>query len=283
MINAKILSAVSIIYLVSSILYLAFLFLRGKKIGQAATLIASLGFFGHTAGFLVRWIESYQSGLGHFHVINLYESLTFTAWSIILIYLVVEFKIKIRTLGAYVLPISGSLMMYASFFNVNSTIEPLPVVLQGNFYNLHVIPCFLSYAAFTVSFGASSIFLMKGRKKKGKLPSENSVSSFLSVESLDTISYKAIAIGFLLFTFQMAAGIFRTNIIWGSYWSWDLVQICALITFLIYLIILHGRFVRSWGGHKTAVLSVVGFMTIVAGFIVAMGKMFSTGHYPING
>lgn len=281
MINAQILSIVSIIYFISSVSYISFLFFRRKRIGQAASLIALLGLLGHTFGFLVRWIESYRLGMGHFHVINLYESLTFTAWSITLIYFIIELKIKIKTVGAYVLPISTFLMVYSSFFNVNSRIGPLPAVLQGNFYNYHVIPCFLSYAAFTISFGASVIFLMKGKKCNHNSLAKSIFSSFPSPELLDDINYKAIAIGFILFVFQMVAGIFRTKIIWGSYWNWDLVQICALITCLIYLIIMHGRLVWSWEGYKTAILSIAGFSTIVIGFIVAMGRMFSTGHYPI--
>lgn len=281
MINAKILSIVAIIYFISSVLYISFLFFKRKRIGQAATLIALLGLVGHTVGFLVRWIESYRLGLGHFHVINLYESLTFTAWSIMLIYFLVEFKIKTKTVGAYLLPISTALMVYASFFNINSRIGPLPAILKGNFYNYHVIPCFLSYAAFTISFGASIVFLMKGMKGNYNSFTKSIFSSFPSPEILDDISYKAIAIGFILFVFQMVAGLFRTKIIWGSYWNWDLVQICALITCLIYLIVIHGRFAWSWKGYKTAVLSIAGFSTIVIGFIVAMGRMFSTGHYPI--
>ena len=104
---------------------------------------------------------------------------------------------------------------------------------------------------------------------------------FLSVNVLDSIMYKSIAIGFIFFTIQMVAGMFRTKIIWGNYWEWDPTQIFGLMTWLIYATILHGRYMRWWGGNKTAILSIIGFVTSVWGFLAAAGRMFTTGHYPI--
>jgi len=75
--------------------------------------------------------------------------------------------------------------------------------------------------------------------------------------------------------------MFRTKIIWGDYWEWDPTQIFGLMTWLIYATILHGRYMRWWGGYKTAILSIVGFITAALGFFAATGRMVSTGHYPI--
>ena len=50
---------------------------------------------------------------------------------------------------------------------------------------------------------------------------------------------------------------------WGSYWSWDPKETWSLITWLIYAALLHLRLVRGWRGKRTAVLSLVGFASVL--------------------
>ncbi len=282
MINQNILNIVSILYIFCSALYFSNLFLKIQKIEKAASLLTLIAFLLHTAAFLMRWIETYRMGFGHFHVVTLYESLIFISWAIVGGYLILEVIFKNKAVGGFVLPVAAITMVYASMFSaVDNSISPVPEVLQGNFYNYHVIPCFLAYAAFTLSFGASIVFLFKERGKSKNTSAKGFLGFFPSVAILDDIIYKTIAVGFIFFTIQMVAGMFRTKIIWGSYWEWDPTQIFGLMTWLIYATILHGRYVRWWGDYKTALLSIIGFITAVLGFIAATGRMVSTGHYPI--
>ncbi|HOZ61444.1 MAG TPA: cytochrome c biogenesis protein CcsA [Smithellaceae bacterium] len=50
---------------------------------------------------------------------------------------------------------------------------------------------------------------------------------------------------------------------WGSYWSWDSKEIWSLITWLIYAIMLHARFVRGWRGRRMAIMTIVGFVSVL--------------------
>ena len=56
------------------------------------------------------------------------------------------------------------------------------------------------------------------------------------------------------------------NTAWGSYWNWDPREVWALITLLIYAMILHSRLVVGWRGKRAAVLSIVGFTTVLIAF-----------------
>lgn len=282
MINQIILSIVSFLYIMCSALYFSNLFLKVKTIEKTASLITRFTFVIHTAAFVIRWIETYRMGLGHLHIVTLYESLSFIAWAIIGGYLITEMIFRGRIIGCFVVPIAAIAMVYASISsNVDNNIAPVPEVLQGNFYNYHVIPCFLAYAAFSLSFGASVIFLLNKGLQKGESTIKQFLQMFPSNTLLDEIVYKTIAVGFMFFTIQLVAGMFRTKIIWGSYWEWDPTQIFGLMTWLIYATILHGRYMQWWGGYKTAMVSIVGFITAVIGFFAATGRMVTTGHYPI--
>ena len=99
MITSSILLAITTFaYLLCALLYLAGVIFRRRTImlwgsvTGAATLIIQM------AGMILRWRESYQIGYGHAPLSNLYESLVFAAWAIILIYLVMEYRTKQRAL-----------------------------------------------------------------------------------------------------------------------------------------------------------------------------------------
>jgi cytochrome c-type biogenesis protein CcsB len=282
MLNQTILSVASFFYIAGAALYFSNPFLKAPKAAKCATGLTMLAFLLHTLAFLLRWSETYRMGLGHLHIVTLYESLSLITWAIVLAYLILEFKLQNKTMGTIVIPLAAFILVYASMLpSSDSKIAPVPEVLQGNFYNYHVIPCFFGYGAFALSFGASIIFLIKKRKKTENRTDFSVLQLFPAEELLDEIIYKAIAVGFIFFTIQMIAGMFRTRIIWGSYFGWDPTQILGLSTWLIYSIILHGRYMRWWKGNMTAILSIIGFATAIMGFLAATGRMFTTGHYPI--
>ncbi|HAR45204.1 MAG: hypothetical protein A2X56_02590 [Nitrospirae bacterium GWC2_57_13] len=85
-----------------------------------------------------------------------------------------------------------------------------------------------------------------------------------SPEHLDDLTYRMIAIGWLLFGVGgLAMGAVWANSAWGTYWSWDPKETWSLITWFIYSLYLHARFVRGWKGTQMAVISAVGFMGVI--------------------
>ena len=91
-------------YMVSTVLFFAFLATRNKGVGLVASCAAYFGFIAQTVAIALRWTESYAMGHGHAPLSNLYESVVFFSWTIILIYGLIEFKYKYRVVGAFVLP-----------------------------------------------------------------------------------------------------------------------------------------------------------------------------------
>ncbi|HUU41065.1 MAG TPA: cytochrome c biogenesis protein CcsA, partial [Desulfatiglandales bacterium] len=147
--NTTILSWVTFIYFASAVFYILKM-VTGKEFwGPLASFISLAGLITHTFALILRWFESYKMGIGHAPLSNLYESLIFFAWTIVLLYLVVEWRIKSRNLGAFVIPFAFLSIAYASFSpDVNSRIQPLIPALQSNWLISHVITCFFGYAAF---------------------------------------------------------------------------------------------------------------------------------------
>ena len=262
MTNSLLFGIATFVYFFAMVLYVSYLAFRSEMLGKAASLSLLGGVVVETAAIGMRWYESYQMGIGRAPLTNLYESLAFFAWTFAVIYLVLERKFKIRTVGAFVAPFPFLIMAYAAL-NPND-IQPLVPALKSNWLISHVVSCFVGYAAFAVSFGVSFLYLFKAGAEKRSLKSTGSFWDFLpSSSGLDEIGYKTIAIGFPLLTIGIVTGAFWANVAWGTYWSWDPKETWSLIVWLIYAAYLHARITRGWRGKRAAILSIVGFAATI--------------------
>jgi cytochrome c-type biogenesis protein CcsB len=82
-------------------------------------------------------------------------------------------------------------------------------------------------------------------------------------DQLDDVTYRMIAIGWPLLTGGIITGAVWANSAWGTYWGWDPKETWSLITWFIYAIYLHARYVRGWKGTQMAVISAVGFLAVI--------------------
>ena len=261
MINSVLLSYITFVYFVSFLLYL-FMMVMGKDIfGRLATLITGIGLAGHTFAMILRWMESYRFGIGHAPLSNLYESLIFFAWAIILLYLIMEWRTKNRSIGTFATPLAFLIMAYASFTGITNRIQPLIPALKSNWLIAHVVTCFIGYAAFGIGFGLSIMYLLRRLDDSGK----TNVFLKLVPESniLEELSYQMVVIGFILLTLGIITGAVWAHSAWGRYWGWDPKETWSLITWLIYAALLHSRMIRGWRGKRLAILSIIGFSCVL--------------------
>lgn len=86
----------------------------------------------------------------------------------------------------------------------------------------------------------------------------------LDPDDLDEISYRAIAIGFPIFTLgALITAMIWAHIAWGRFWGWDPKETWALITWLFYSAYLHFRLSTGWHGRKSSWLAVIGFVLVM--------------------
>ena len=167
MISTKMLSTVTFLYLLCTVLYFNYLAFRSERLGKEAARVSWITLLIHSAAISLRWVESYQMGIGHAPLSNMYESLVFFSWCIVGLNLLWEWKLKSRFLGAFTMPFAFLFIAYASLApGVSDRIDPLIPALQSNWLHAHVITCFISYASFALSCAMSIIYLMKLREKE---------------------------------------------------------------------------------------------------------------------
>lgn len=249
----KILGVVTVIYLI--ILFLHFVYFAYKKetILKAIWLGIYLNFVLHTGGIVFRWIDSYKLNIGHAPLSNLYESLIFFSWCICLIMIMMKKRLMYPIITMLGIVATLFFMAYASLSpGVDKSIQPLIPALQSNWLHIHVITCFISYAAFVISFICGILYFIGS--KWTILPDK---------ETLEEINYKSVMVGFPMLSAGILTGSVWAHYAWGSYWSWDPKETWSLITWIIYALFLHARFVKGWRGKKMVLISIIGFFSVL--------------------
>jgi cytochrome c-type biogenesis protein CcsB len=246
---------------IASVLYVVYIYSKKEGIGKTASYVTLTSALVMTGAIIIRWVESYKMGIGRIPVTNLYESLAFFSWSVIVFYIFVERKYQTKTFGAFIIPISFVTMLFAS--TVETSIQPLVPALQSYWLHIHVLTCFIGYAAFAISSGVAVIYLLKDSKSKKGGGEKGILGMFPSIRVLDDLVYRAVIMGFPFLTAGIITGAAWANYAWGTYWSWDPKETWSLIVWLMYAAFLHARITRGWHGRKTAILSIVGFVSTI--------------------
>lgn len=262
--HTLILSWVTFIYFGAFVLYLFRMILGGRSWGKLASLAAWAGFAAQTAAILWRWKVSYSLGIGHAPLSNLYESMIFFAWAIMLFHLFIEWRTGSRAFGVFVVPLAFLAMAYASIApDVNNEIQPLIPALQSNWLTSHVVTCFMGYAGFAFAFGCGVMYFLKTGDADKPENSNRFLKRLPTLASLDLMIYQSIALGFVFLTIGIMTGSIWAHYAWGSYWSWDPKETWSLITWIVYAVTLHVQYIRGWRGKRMAALTMVGFASVL--------------------
>jgi len=237
----------------------------GSKLCWAAIL---MGF----TGMMVRWYESYLLGadIGHIPVSNLYEVFVLFCLITALFTVFYEEKYATRQVSAFILLVIsaavGFLLWYMSSRDAQE-IQPLVPALQSWWMKIHVPANFIGYGTFALAAMVGVAYLVKS---KGVF-----VDRLPSLEVLDDIMYKAIAVGFAFFTIATILGALWAADAWGGYWSWDPKETWALIVWLNYAAWLHMRLMKGLRGQIAAWWAVIGLLVTTFAFLGV--NMFLSG------
>jgi cytochrome c-type biogenesis protein CcsB len=262
----------STLFLLSTLFYWGGLIVKsdfGGAIGSRLCWAAVvLGF----TGMLVRWYESYLIGadVGHIPVSNLYEVFILFCMITALFYLYYEQRYKTYQLGPFVLLVVSAAVGFLLWYMLSrdaAEIQPLVPALQSWWMKIHVPANFIGYGTFSLAAMVGVAYLLKSHGVLGdRLP---------SLEVLDDVMYKAIAVGFTFFTIATILGALWAAEAWGGYWSWDPKETWALIVWLNYAAWLHMRLMKGLRGRLAAWWSVIGLLVTTFAFLGV--NMFLSG------
>lgn len=253
-------SASALFLFIATIHYLLFLIYRNPVVPGVARLFLVLTFTAQVAFFITRFARG-GIPLGT----TLYESLVFFSWCMVTAYLLITLKYRFPVVGSFVVPIIF-IMTIAAALLPNKSIGEVPPALKSFWLYIHVPLSFMGDALFAVAFGSGVMYLIQEKQLKRKKPGAF-YYRLPSLETLDSLNYRALTIGFPLLTLGIITGSIWAQYAWGTYWQWDPKETWSLITWLIYAAVLHARLTAGWRGRRAAWFSIVGFATVLFTFL----------------
>ncbi len=195
--------------------------------------------------------------LGRLPIIGPHDTLYFLSMSTVLFGLPMTLGLKNRQ--RYLYPIVGLAVFFAvisSFYPPHNA--PLPPVLKTFWFESHVTLSFFSYALFGIAAAFGIPFIIS----KGK--GDNSPGAVnTSMDNVEVLQYKAILVGYCLFSSAMVFGGIWAYLAWGTYWLWTPKELWTVILWLFYSLYLHARLRKWWSGKPSAVLAIIGFVIVM--------------------
>lgn len=187
-----------------------------KVLDIALPILLGISFLALTFGLVLRWIIS-----GNVPLSNGYESMLSVAWLVMLIALLMQFRIRIVMVFGFLL--SGFFLLVSHINQMDPAIGQMMPVLNSPLLSIHVSIIMMSYALLSLTFicGIMGICM----RSHG--------------EELQALSRLFLYPALTCMGFGIFIGAIWANVSWGNYWSWDSKETWALITFMIYAVVVH--------------------------------------------
>lgn len=187
-----------------------------KVLNIALPILLGVSFLALTFGLALRWIIS-----GNVPMSNGYESMLTVAWLVMLISILMQLRIRIVMVFGFL--ISGFFLLVSHINQMDPAIGQMMPVLNSPLLSMHVSIIMMSYALLSLTFicGIMGICM----RSHG--------------EELQALSRVFLYPALTCMGFGIFIGAIWANVSWGNYWSWDSKETWALITFMIYAVVVH--------------------------------------------
>ena len=239
------------LYFAAVIAHFLGLAFKNEKITKIAWLLFYAGFALNLAYMVARGITAHRLPLS-----NQFEFATAFAWVIGLMAIVLQRRTKEDRLGALT---SAAAFLILSFAALQPRgVSDLMPALRSAWFSFHIGSAVVSYSAFMIAACVSLRYMMLF----GKPDTQQE-----RLDSLDYLSYRMIAFGFLMLTVTIITGAIWAEQAWSAFWTWDPKETWALITWLIYAAYLHLRLQKKWQGKRMAIFALAGIVCVLFTFI----------------
>jgi len=220
---------------------------------RASLALLVVFFIAHTMGLALRWYIS-----GHAPWSNGFESMTYIAWATVLAGFIFSKRSPITLASTSIL--AGLILFVAHLSWMNPQVTNLVPVLNSYWLSIHVSMITASYGFLGLGalLGFITIILFIVKTENNKFQITN------SIKELNAINEMSLMAGLVLLTVGNFLGGVWANESWGRYWGWDPKETWALVTILVYAVVVHLRFIKAlYSEFNYAVISLLSFTSVL--------------------
>jgi ABC-type uncharacterized transport system permease subunit len=258
-----------VLYFATVWVYAKSFFSNLKTAERLCTPFVAATFLVHSLYIITRWVE-----LHHAPIIGIFEICSLIAFSILVAYIVIEFRTGIKTTGYFILMLAFFFQLVSSIFV--KEVREVPAILQSALLGAHVTSAFLGYTAITISAVYGFLYLMLYHDIKSnqftviykRLP---------NLEVLERMSFTATAFGFILLTAAITVGVIWLPRAMENFSYFDPKLIGTIAIWVLYAVGLTAKTLAGWHGRRMVVLSMFGFGIAIFSMTI-INTMFSSFH-----
>ena len=191
---------------------------------------------------------------GHLPITNGYETMQFMSLTALVLTMALQKKFSL--IFPFGILLAGLTLMVSMFGESNPQITNLMPVLASPLLSLHVCVIMIAYSllAFMMMNGITALIIKATNNTYGEARSE----------ALCDISRMLVYPAIFLLTTGIFIGAIWANQSWGRYWGWDPKEVWALITMMIYSVLLHTSFIPALNKARNYhIFTIVAFLTVL--------------------
>jgi ABC-type transport system involved in cytochrome c biogenesis permease subunit len=269
-----------ILYAAAGVAYAIHFARRQPAAGRTATTLLLFAALAHTFVIGMQTME-----VQHVPYANPSRAISTFVWLLTLSYLYLELTTDERAMGVFILPIIVAMQVIPV---LNPGVENDDPVLRSPWFWVHVSSMLFAYASFALALvlGVTYMLQFKEIKKKHlgyfyqRLP---------SLQILDKMNARAVAIGWIFLTIGLVVGV-----VWAAQarsvapenvnlrmMSLDDYKVFfAVVSWAVYSFAVFARRTMGWNGRRAAWLSAVGFAIVILNFVPV--SYFTTTSHTFN-
>jgi ABC-type uncharacterized transport system permease subunit len=223
----------------------------GTKIGTLSLILGALVL--HAAILYTGWDGG---GVN----LSLTAAFSLVAWIVAAMYVAFSLARPLDTLGILVMPFAALTVAAVWMWPTQNMIA-----LSTRWQAAHIVVALLAYSLLCLAAAQSLMLLAQERELKNKHPSAI-IRSLPPMELTETLMFYLIGIGFVLLTLTVVSGIFFAEQFFGKPFSFTHHIVLALSAWVVYAILLFGRWRLGWRGRTAVHWTLGGFALLLLAY-----------------
>jgi ABC-type uncharacterized transport system permease subunit len=250
--------AALVLYAAGTIAALATLFVREKRPQHIALGLMIAGFVSHTV-----WIGTICVRTHHPPLTNLPEAAGFMAWMVFAFELTLFIRYRVHAASFFVYPLVLMLLTVSAVVHEPFVRSPAAV---SRLFITHILLTTIGIAGLLIGLAFGMLAWAQDRALKSK--QRGALWDWIpSLNVCKMVSYRALAIGFSIYTLGILAGILWSYRTTAELMDLRVKQIGAMIAWLLFAIVLHDYVNDTYRTRRTAVIGACAFIAIIVAIL----------------
>ncbi|HYC60207.1 MAG TPA: cytochrome c biogenesis protein CcsA [Thermoanaerobaculia bacterium] len=246
-------------YALGTLAALLSLFIGEKRLQHGGLILMIAGFVAHTI-----WIGTICTATGHPPITNLAESVSFIAWVVFAIELALWIRYRVYAAVFFVYPLVLLLLTVSAVVGENFTV--LDPNLRSNVFTAHLLFSTVGVAGLLVGLAFSFLALLQDRALKRK--TRGRLWEWIpSLDVCKTLSYRALAIGFSIYTLGLLAGVIWSYRTTAGFMDLRVKQIGAVTAWILFAVLLQAYVSNTYRRKRTVFISAAAFIAIMVAML----------------